>query len=298
MSLFKVPKLRKKNSSWESTFNNTGQEDTCETFDFREISDLVEIGRGSFAAVFAAQYTTAKSSASKQVVVKKLFDLDVCEKGLFLKEVRLLHTLKHANIVSFHGMCTTPPSIMMEYMCFDFSPFEREQKVHSLKELLRELADGDPSEFIHVMPIIASDVTKGLRYLHDNGVVHRDLKPANVLVSNQHYCNLADLTKVERSWSTVPVICKLSDFGEARSQLIMTRNLNLTTTKDVNRGTPAFRAPEVLLPGHEQPMGLRQLKSVDIWALGLLFFCVVNPGLSTPYSYEFKTGENNENNEF
>ena len=52
----------------------------------------------------------------------------------------------------------------------------------------------------------------------------------------------------------------------------MTRNLNLTTTKDVNRGTPAFRAPEVLLPGHEQPMGLRQLKSVDIWALGLLFF--------------------------
>ena len=186
MSLFKVPKLRKKNSSWESTFKNTGQEDTCETFDFREISDLVEIGRGSFAAVFAAQYTTAKSSASKQVVVKKLFDLDVCEKGLFLKEVRLLHTLKHANIVSFHGMCTTPPSIMMEYMCFDFSPFEREQKVHSLKELLSELADGDPSDFIHVMPIIASDVTKGLRYLHDNGVVHRDLKPANVLVSNQH----------------------------------------------------------------------------------------------------------------
>ena len=151
-----------------------------------------------------------------------------------------------------------------------------------MKELLSELADGDPSDFIHVMPIIASDVTKGLRYLHDNGVVHRDLKPANVLVSNQHYCNLADLTEVERSWSTVPVICKLSDFGEARSQLIMTRNLNLTTTKDVNRGTPAFRAPEVLLPGHEQPMGLRQLKSVDIWALGLLFFCVVNPGLSTP----------------
>ena len=126
-------------------------------------------------------------------------------------------------------MCTTPPSIMMEYMCFDFSPFEREQKVHSLKELLSELADGDPSDFIHVMPIIASDVTKGLRYLHDNEVVHRDLKPANVLVSNQHYCNLADLTEVERSWSTVPVICKLSDFGEARSQLIMTRNLNLTT---------------------------------------------------------------------
>ena len=73
MSLFKVPKLRKKNSSWESTFNNTGQEDTCETFDFREISDLVEIGRGSFAAVFAAQYTTAKSSASKQVSVKRAF---------------------------------------------------------------------------------------------------------------------------------------------------------------------------------------------------------------------------------
>lgn len=30
------------------------------------------------------------------------------------------------------------------------------------------------------------------------------------------------------------------------------------------------------------------MKKVDIWDLGLLYFCVVNPGLSSAYTYEFQ----------
>ena len=173
-------------------------------------------------------------------------------------------------------------------MYFDFSLFaDRHHKVHSLKEFLFELSGSDPSEFAHVMLVIAN------HFLHKNGVVHRDLKPANVLVSNQHYHYLVDFSLIEEAWFTIPVICKLTDFGEARSQLINTRNFKVTATNNVNRVTPAFMAPELLLSEKEQQitMLLSQLKKVDIWFLGLLYFCVVNPGLSSAYTYEFQKGE-------
>ena len=286
---FKLPKLLNKRCSLAPSVKALKN---VATFDFSNLSNVVEIGRGSFAVVSAARYNSTVSP-SKEVVIKRMIDLEEEEKDLFLKEVKLLNLLNHPNIVKFHGMCISPPAIMLEYMYFDFSLFDdRDHKVHSLKEFLFELSGGDPNDFAHVMPVIANDVANGLSFLHENGVVQRDLKPANVLVSNHHYRDLVDFSLIEEAWSTNPVICKLTDFGEARSQLINTRNFNVTATNNVNRGTPAFMAPELLLAEKEQPitMSLSQLKKVDIWALGLLYFCVVNPGLSSAYTYEFQKG--------
>ena len=39
------------------------------------------------------------------------------------------------------------------------------------------------------LPLTATDIVKGLKYLHLKEVVHRDLKPANVQISNHHYRN-------------------------------------------------------------------------------------------------------------
>ena len=71
------------------------------------------------------------ATLGENVVVKKMFDLEDDEKDLFLKEVKLLNTLKHPNIVTFHGMSISPPAIMLEYMCFDFRLFDKDHKVHS-----------------------------------------------------------------------------------------------------------------------------------------------------------------------
>ena len=45
---------------------------------------------------------------------------------------------------------------MMEYMCFDFNVFDQDTKVHSQRELLRELSEGDVDiihEFVMILKL-------------------------------------------------------------------------------------------------------------------------------------------------
>ena len=62
---------------------------------------------------------------------------------------------------------------------------------------------------------------QGLKYLHSQGIAHRDLKPANVLVGNSHYSSLA-MEDMGTVFQDRPIICKLTDFGESRSQYVQT----------------------------------------------------------------------------
>lgn len=61
-----------------------------------------------------------------------------------------------------------------------------------------------------------------------------------------------------------------------------------TVTNNVLRGTPAFMAPEIIIAEQRRAMSNKQLKEVDIWALGQVFFNLINPTFSSPYFLEFK----------
>ena len=117
--------------------------------------------------------------------------------------------------------------------------------------------------FLHA----AEDVALGLQYLHQKGLAHRDLKPSNVLVSNQHYCHLTNQEDIENISFATPLICKLTDFGESRSREFQTNTILTSKTSRINRGTPAFMAPEVLIKGLcTQKFSVDDLQTVDVWA--------------------------------
>ena len=157
----------------------------------------------------------------KDVVVKQFFGEGDSHLRNIAKEAKMLKSLGHLNITQFIGVCSKPLAIMMEYECFDFTPFGLDNQISNLQEFLHTLdrIEDQNEAFEHFLPVFpkaAKDVAVGLIFLYSNNVVHRDLKPGNVLVSNQHYIDSSG-DQLRSAFADCSVICKLTDFGESRS---------------------------------------------------------------------------------
>ena len=217
---FKLPTLKSRSSLLET------KNDGLPSFKFETLMNKDVIGRGAFGLVYKAKYD------GETVVVKKLLGESLDDENGFKKEAKLLSSISHENIVLFKGFCSSPYAIMMEYLCFEFSPFELSKEVSNLTDFLNYMDKIDGFGYFEdkFSLKIGQEISEGLAYLHSKEIAHRDLKAKNILVSNQHYCHIADEEK-KMLFSERPIICKLADFGESRSQQIQTAAVHSTTKR-------------------------------------------------------------------
>ncbi|XP_062019955.1 serine/threonine-protein kinase STY46-like isoform X2 [Rosa rugosa] len=126
----------------------------------------------------------------------------------FTQEVCIMRKVRHKNVVQFIGACTKPPNlcIVTEFLSggsmYDF--LHKQKGSFSLQSLLK----------------VAVDISRGMKYLHQNNIMHRDLKAANLLMDGNG-------------------VVKVADFGIARVQAqsgVMT----------AETGTYRWMAPEVI----------------------------------------------------
>ena len=201
------------------------------------------IGHGSFGDVYTADYQAPGTTTTETVVIKKMLNaLDPEENKLFLKEVALLNSIDHRNVVKFMKVCHQPPAIMLEYVYFDFNIFGQDVRVNALSDFLLKINEHNCTGFQELVNHAATEIIDGLAYLHSHRIAHRDLKTANILVSNQHYISLStDSEEFEQMYRERPIACKLTDFGESRSLLIQTQAVLSSKTTTVDRGTVVFK---------------------------------------------------------
>ncbi|XP_078702996.1 mitogen-activated protein kinase kinase kinase 20-like [Branchiostoma floridae x Branchiostoma belcheri] len=164
--------------------------------DFTDLEFYERCGGGSYGSVYRALWKSAKL----EVAVKRLLVLE--------KEVEVLSSLRHRNVVQFYGAVTKEPNycLVTEYAAQG-----------SLYAYLASTELGFERTLTW-----ARDIALGINYLHNEApftVIHRDLKSKNVVISS-------DMT------------VKLCDFGASRFMS--------STTKMSFVGTIPWMAPEVI----------------------------------------------------
>uniref|UniRef100_W5L4R3 Tyrosine-protein kinase n=1 Tax=Astyanax mexicanus TaxID=7994 RepID=W5L4R3_ASTMX len=144
--------------------------------------------QGNFGSVEMCRYDPLQDSTGEVVAVKKLQHSTTEHMRDFEREIEILKSLQHENIVKYKGVCYGAGRrnlrLVMEYLPYG-----------SLRDYLNKNRDRiDHKKLVHY----ASQICKGMEYLANKRYIHRDLATRNILVESEFRVKIGDfgLTKV------------------------------------------------------------------------------------------------------
>lgn len=248
-----------------------------------EFEELEALGDGGFGTV----YRVLNKLDSTEYAVKKIRSGGSV--AAMLREVKILASLDHPNIVRYYQAWLEEDEFQSEdirptsetscdsWTLGDEAHFKDDwrdlpeltatpglvlyiqMQLCSAKTLRDQLEDLAPKTALapNLTLQIFAQASRGLRYVHDRGLIHRDLKPANIFLNG--------------------TVVKLGDFGLSRHSSEQSAKPACAAEADYftsGLGTRLYAAPEQLKSDNYD-------QKVDIFSLGVVLYEMLCPKFET-----------------
>ncbi|XP_063066831.1 tyrosine-protein kinase JAK2a isoform X2 [Engraulis encrasicolus] len=202
-------------------------------FEERHLIFLQQLGKGNFGSVEKCRYDPLQDNTGEVVAVKKLQHSSAEHMRDFEREIEILKSLQHENIVKYKGVCYSAGRrnlrLVMEYLPYG-----------SLRDYLMK----NKEHFDHKKLLLySSQICKGMDYLATRRYIHRDLATRNILVESE-------------------VRVKIGDFGLTK---VLPQDKEYYTVKEPGESPIFWYAPESLT---ESKFSVAS----DVWSFGVVLY--------------------------
>lgn len=224
-------------------------------FEERHLIFLKLLGKGNFGSVEMCRYDPLQDSTGEVVAVKKLQHSTAEHLRDFEREIDILKSLQHENIVKYKGVSYSAGRrnlrLIMEYLPYG-----------SLRDyLIKNKEHIDTNKLLHY----SSQVCKGMDYLAMMRYIHRDLATRNILVESE-------------------MRVKIGDFGLTK---MLPQDKEYYTVREPGESPIFWYAPESLT---ESKFSVAS----DVWSFGVVLyelFTYSNKNCSPPAVFMEKMGK-------
>jgi mitogen-activated protein kinase kinase len=171
-------------STYESSYNLQQEEVslhvTMSDWSDAVLEELTRLGEGAGGAVHEV-----KDKRTGAVMARKTITTREAPTKQLLRELSIISSMAHRNIIMFHGAYMSPSSSEVKIL-MEFCPGG------SLEAVAKRVSDRNARVGEKVAGLLAEGILQGLAYLHSKKTIHRDIKPSNVLLSREGVVKLAD----------------------------------------------------------------------------------------------------------
>lgn len=194
--------------------------------DFTSLSNLALLGSGNFGDVYKVKY-----NGNNYAVKKNTTSLEEGIPFHFVREISLLRSFKHDNILKLEGLTEDINCIFLKLGESDLGNYIEKNGVLDYKQQLN----------------LSKNLIGAIAYMHDRGCLHRDIKPENIILFRQS----------TEDKSNTKFTFVLGDLGSCRGPEMPVKNDIFS--KGV--GSLQYKSPELLLGAR------RYGPEIDIWSI-------------------------------
>jgi len=213
---------------------------------YNDYKDITLFDKNEFFKTFEAKNIKEKRECCLKIIDKEILKSEKnADLNKFIEnEVNITERCNSEDTINFYGKKESSKSIIFEF----------DKYGEDLSKYLQENVSFKDEKDKTFFKQIIRDLTKGLKTIHERGVIHRNIQPSSIFIIEIEGEDEGEEEKKEKKEKEKKI--KIGEFGNA----ILKKD-----NKFEQIGSPFYSAPEIILNKEYD-------EKCDLWSLGIILY--------------------------